>query len=185
MPKTAAAEPASPSTLPRSLVAALPSAADLASKLASLDNVIVKINKELEKARGDGAIALARSFVVLHRLITRCEETLKPLKETFEQYKTLHCPQIFEQEGVTSVPLAEGFRIGVSVTLRASIKPEQKDYAYQWLRENKLGDLITSTVNASTLSGAARSMEDDQNIELPTEYFNVAKVPTTSVTKTK
>lgn len=57
-----------------------------------------------------------------------------------------------------------------------------KQAAYWWLRLNGMGSLITETINASTLSAAARKQMEDGK-DLPETYFKVDIVPNTSVTK--
>jgi hypothetical protein len=177
-----------PAPLPASLVKALPVAAQIVRHLSEIVKLLPELSREMAEAKEAGSVPLARAFVVLHRLHSiTCSESdswFKPLRAMFDEYKTQQLPAIFEQEGVTSVPLAEGYRIGVSYTIRASIKPQEKDKAYAWLRGNKLGDIITTTVNASTLSATARTMLEEQNIELPSELFTVANMPNTSVTRT-
>lgn len=59
-----------------------------------------------------------------------------------------------------------------------------KEAGYWWLRCNDLGDIITETVNASTLSAVARKRLDD-GFDMPEEHFNVAILPSTSITKVK
>lgn len=179
-----------PSTLPASLIKALPTAAVMIQHATEIAKLLPKLEKELKASHRHGAVQLARSFVVFHRLVERMKETIKPIYHDdaekpglFEQYKRKLLPEAFEVEGVKSIPLAEGFRVGTSATYRASIKKDQKDAAYAWLRANKLGDIISSTVNASTLSSVASNMAENDNKELPEEYFNTAMVPTTSVTK--
>lgn len=177
-----------PAPLPGSLVKALPVASRIVRHLNEIVALLPQLRQEMAQAKDAGSVPLARAFVVLHRLhnIT-CSESdswFKPLRVTFDEYKTQLLPAIFEQEGVTSVPLTEGYRIGVSYTIRASIKPQEKDRAYAWLRGNKLGDIITTTVNASTLSATARTLLEERNLELPDQLFTVANMPNTSVTKT-
>jgi DNA-directed RNA polymerase subunit L len=92
-------------------------------------------------------------------------------------------PTAFKENGITSLTV-DGYRYTISQTLRASIKADQKVRAYEWLRENDLGELITETVNASTLSAQARKMAED-GTELEPDLFNVSIVPTTSITQAK
>lgn len=178
------------STLPASLLKSLPSAVEVLGHAVAIAKLLPRMEGELQASHAHGAVQLARSFVVLHRLKERLDETLKPFSNDnmeepglFEKYKRFLLPEAFEQEGVKSIPLAEGFRVGTSTTFRASIKKGEKDAAYAWLRENKLGDIITSTVNASTLSSVAKKMVEEENKELPEQLFNVGMLPTTSVTK--
>lgn len=177
-------------TMPASLIKALPTAAIMIKHATEIAKLLPSLEKELKASQAHGAVQLARSFVVFYRLVERMKETIKPIYHDdaekpglFEQYKRKLLPEAFEIEGVKSIPLAEGYRVGTSSTFRASIKKDQKDKAYAWLRANQLGDIISTTVNASTLSSAASRMIEDENKEFPEALFNVAMVPTTSVTK--
>lgn len=177
-----AAKPPVKATLPASIVKALPSSAAFMRHMSATEAEIRHIQSELAKARKGGAVAMARAFVALHRLIERTDGILKPVYDTFNEYKTQHIPALFEQEDVPNVPLNEGFRVGVSHKFVASIKTGEKDRAYQWLRENGLGDLIQGTVNSSSLTASAKSLMEEKNVELPSELFNTGFVPNTSVT---
>ena len=139
----------------------------------------------MSKAKADGPVAMARAFVAFHRMRERIDELSKPLSKLFEHYKTVECPQLFEQAGIPNVSLDEGFRVGMSYRFTASIISDKKNEAYNWLTENGLGDLITSTVNAQTLAAAAKALMEEHNRELPSEFFKTAQLPNTSVTSTK
>lgn len=169
-------------TLPRSLVDTLPSSAQVAHDIRVLTDTIAKLTKEADKASKKGAINMARAFVVLHRLKAMLDELDKAYSTLFERYKTQVLPELFEAEGVTSLPLAEGFRVGVNYAWRASIREGMRDKAFNWLRTNGFEDLISSTVNSSTLSAAAKHAQTEDNKEFPTDIFNVAQVPGASVT---
>src|SRR5262245_58253430 len=127
---------APPPPLPRELVQTLPVAADIIKHLTAIEHLYPQLVREMAAAKAAGAIALSRSFVVLHRLAAVASAKAKPFAALFERYKNLECPEIFENEGVTHIPLIDGYRVTVSYTLRASVKPDQKDAAYEWLRDN-------------------------------------------------
>lgn len=183
-------EPQEP--LPESLKQALPVSKVIAKHVQALAAEFPQLDRELTASLQQGAITAARAFVVLHRLTSFIEDTLKKLtgeaegdKEgIFSRYKRELLPKVFEHDGVTSVPLSEGFRVGIARNFRASIKKGQREAAYEWLVKNGLKDLITPTVNASSLSATARKMQEEENKELPEDLFNVHMMPTTSVTKT-
>jgi len=133
---------------------------------------------------GTDAIEVARAFVKLRHLKDRTEAVAKAISIAYEQIKTTTLPEAFDMAGVPSVNLEEGFRVTVSHKLYASIKKDMKEAALEWLRANDLGDLISPTVNASTLSAVAKTM-GEENRELDPELFSVAIVPNTSVTPVK
>lgn len=140
--------------------------------------------KEVMEAENSGPIEFARAFVALRTLKDQIEESLKPFSTLFEDVKGTRLPGKFDAAGIPTVNLDEGFRVTVSHSVRASIKGATKPEAYKWLRDNGLGDLVTETVNSSTLSAVAKSMAEE-NRELDPELFSVAIMPNTSVTKTK
>lgn len=178
-------------SLPSSIVAALPVSMKIMEHILAAEKLFPQLEKELNKAEKAGSIAMARAFVVLHRMRKRihtedsnADSVFRPLMTMFNRYNKEVIPHMFEVEGVTNVPLAEGFRVGVSNPFYASIKPDMKTAAYAWLQQNGLADIIQSTVNASTLSAALKVMLEEHNKEAPDEMFTAAYVPATSVTKT-
>lgn len=174
-----------PTTLPRTLVAVVPISAKIAKDIDLLLKEVDRLRADMVKIETSGALTLARAFVVMHRLKDKFDQLDKAYGELFRLYKEERVPAAFEAEGVTSAPLAEGFRVGTLSKMYASILPGMKDKAYQWLREHGLGDLISSTVNSSSLSGAAKHEMEENNVEFPTDIFNTAYVPSTSVTAIK
>lgn len=185
MPKPETTPKAAKPPLPKTLTAALPVAGDLVKHSDAIRRLEATLRKQMKSAREAGSVPLARAFVVYHRAMERLKEDLKPVEELFRQYKEADLPEAFEQAGVTSIPLTEGFRIGVSSTTRASIREGQRAAAYDWLRQNGLGDIIGETINSSTLSSTAKTLMEQNNKELPESLFNVALMPNTSVTATK
>lgn len=170
--------------LPASIVNAAPTTVKILQTVSAAAKMVTQLEKEMARAKKGGSISLARAFVALHRLNARVGEELEPLVNLFKKFKELEVPATFEADKITHVPLEEGFRVGLSSRLFASIPAGKREQAYQWLRDNGLGDLITATVNAGTLSAAAKEMMEEKNEELPKELFTVALVPNTSVTAT-
>lgn len=121
------------------------------------------------------------------RLLRDVKETAADIEsqlgKVLEKMRQETIPNSFKESGVTTLTV-DGYRYTISQTLRASIRADKKLDAYKWLRENDLGDLITETVNASTLSAQARKMAED-GTELEPDLFNVSIVPNTSITQAK
>lgn len=99
-------------------------------------------------------------------------ELTKVADDAINELKIKTIPEAFEREGVTTFTLADGSRVSVSSTVRASVKVGKKSEAYEWLKANNLADLITETVNAGTLSAAIKKMMED-GTEPPDDVFNV------------
>ncbi len=174
-----------PSTLPKTLIDAVPSSLDAVSALRAAGAALVTMHAETMQAANESPQQLARAFVVWKKLKEKLEELEKDFNKLYEPLKTEKVPQAFELAGIENVPLSEGFRVSPSTSIRASIRADKKADAFEWLRANGLGELITEQVNAQTLSSVARGMMEDENKELPEAIFNVAPMSNTSVTKIK
>lgn len=174
----------SPATLPKSLVDTLPQSLSVSKAVDALGVLLKALDKDMNKQCKKGAIDAARSFVVLRRLKDKFENLDKTWKALFAHYDKEVLPELFEAAGVTSLPLTEGFRVGVSNKFYASIKEGKRDEGWEWLRANGLSEIITETVNASSLSAAIKHEIKENNLEPPENLFTTAWVPNTSVTKT-
>lgn len=94
-------------------------------------------------------------------------------------------PEKMDDQGITTFTSKSGFRIVVGERFSISIIPEMRAKAYDWLRANNLGDLITETVNAQTLSAQGRKLIQEENKDLPADLFKTNTVPSLSVTAVK
>lgn len=169
--------------LPPSLLNTLPNAIDLFNLISRQQRLIAALTRELQQLSQD-PIRLARAYVVMHRLREELDLVVSTYNKLYEQYAKELIPATFEQAGITSLPLAEGYRVGVSVRIWASIKKDQREAAHTWMRDNGFESLITETVNASALSAAVKTYGEEQNREFPSDLFTTAIVPNTSVTPT-
>jgi hypothetical protein len=172
---------------PRGVLNALHVAPVAISMLDALEVQVEQLNSDLLAARRTGNVGqLARAFVTLHYIDARIDQITKRYGKLFEDAKTVIIPQAFEDEGQgTSMSLAEGYRVTVSYKMRASIRKGMQRPAHDWLRKVNLGDIIVGTVNASSLSSSAKLLAEEDNIDLPAEWFNVTDTWSTSVTRVK
>lgn len=174
-----------PSSIAKSMVVDVPSAMSMARGLTAQIGFITELSAQLDVCRKTGDVtSLARAFVVLRRLKDKWEDANGQFNELFELYKKEYVPEAIEGSGQTHIALVEGYRVGVGHNVRASIREGMREKAYKWLRSHKLGELITETVNASTLSATAKLMRQE-NRDLPDSVFNVYDETVTSVTQTK
>lgn len=136
------------------------------------------------KEAGGRAHDYANLYAAIYRGEAKIQEALKPLLEIFTELKTVKVPEAFENDNVKTLTMADGARISISQVVRASVVGGKKDQAVAYLRQNELGDLITETLNASTLSAFVKTLLE-KNESLPSELFNVAVVPQVSLTNSK
>lgn len=153
-----------------------------------IHDVASEVAKYVDSVK-DSPTGLAAAFIAVRQLSEALDEALKPMNTLLASIKNQMIPQLFDDQKTKTVSVEVNgvwYRVSVSEVLRASIKASEdgsiKEKAYQWLRDNGLDELITETVNASTLAATAKSLLEEGK-ELDPDLFAVAVMPNTSVTK--
>lgn len=90
-------------------------------------------------------------------------------------------PEKMDETGVESVTYEELGRLGLTGDLYVSVKEGARDPFHAWLHKHKLGDLITDTINSSTLKAFVKGRMQAGK-EIP-EYLNVTPYSRASITK--
>jgi hypothetical protein len=79
--------------------------------------------------------------------IKASEDKISELKR--EEQRLSVIPTLLAESGFTSIKLADGSSLEVKPYYNASIAIRNRDAAYNWLRENGLGDIIKNEVAVS------------------------------------
>ena len=119
---------------------------------------------ELENVR-----SLSNYVIDLQKLeeeITKEETLLKQKKERADKISSEVIPEIMESMKLKTLKLQDGSAIEVKEVYSATIPVANRERAYQWLRENDLGDLIKNEITVSFGRG-----EDDK----ASEYTSLAQ----------
>lgn len=150
-----------------------------------LDGLVVEVeefNREVEEiVNEENVLKYLELFKTLKDFKENLDGLNKKCKAVFEKMNSEVLPAKYKEDGVTSMTY-QGYRYTVNVRTLARILPEHRLEAYQWLRDNDLGDIIIETVNASTLSSAARELMEEGS-ELESDYFETYLKDGMSVTK--
>ena len=77
------------------------------------------------------------------------EERLKIKKQKIDKISGVIIPEVMESMKLKTMKLADGSGIEVKEIYSATIPVAQKEGAFNWLRENGLGDLIKNEVTVS------------------------------------
>jgi len=77
------------------------------------------------------------------------EENLKQLKKQADTLSGEVIPTMMTEMNISTMKLADGSAIEVKPVYGASISADKKEEAFNWLRENGLGDLIKNEVTVS------------------------------------
>ena len=102
---------------------------------------------ELENVR-----SLSNYVIDLQKLegeITKEESLLKQKKERADKISSEVIPEIMESMKLKTLKLQDGSAIEVKEIYSATIPVANRESAYQWLRENDLGDLIKNEITVS------------------------------------
>ena len=94
------------------------------------------------------------------------EELLKDKKRDIEKISGEIIPTLLSEMGLSSLKLADGSAVEVKPYYAANISVKNREAAYNWLRENGLGDIIKNDVTVSFGKN-----EDNK----AAEYANLAK----------
>ena len=81
--------------------------------------------------------------------IEAAEENLKLLKKKRDHISGEVIPTMMSEMGLAELKLHDGSHLKVSTTYRATITEANKEAAYNWLRNNGLGDIIKNEISVS------------------------------------
>ena len=77
------------------------------------------------------------------------EEALKEKKKEIDRVSGEVIPTMLSEMGLSQLKLADGSSVDVKPFYSASISAQNKEKAYEWLRNNGLGDIIKNEISVS------------------------------------
>ena len=77
------------------------------------------------------------------------EEALKEKKKEIDRVSGEVIPTMLSEMGLSQLKLADGSAVDVKPFYSASISAQNKEKAYEWLRNNGLGDIIKNEISVS------------------------------------
>ena len=107
-----------------------------------------------------------KEMQAIQKDIEQNEEYLKQKKKDLEQISGEAIPTMLSEMGLSYLKLADGSSVEVKTNYSATITQANKEKAFNWLRENGLGDIIKNELTVSF----GRN-EDNKAVE----YANLAK----------
>ena len=100
----------------------------------------------------DSTKTLSDEVIKLRNLedqVKASEEHTRTLKEKARELSQIVIPQMMKEMNITKLKLKDGASIEVSNFYSAKIIPEKQEAAFNWLRENGLGDIIKNDVTVT------------------------------------
>ena len=92
--------------------------------------------------------------------ISSKEEELKKQKEKADKIASEIIPNMLAEQGLSSLKLADGSGVEVRKTYSCTVKKDNLESAYQWLRNNGLGDIIKNEVFVTFGKGEDNKAQD-------------------------
>jgi hypothetical protein len=83
------------------------------------------------------------------KTIEAAEENLKKLKKNYEHLSGEVIPTMMSEMGLSHLKLMDGSSIDVKPHYSATITQANKEAAFNWLRNNGLGDIIKNEISVS------------------------------------
>jgi hypothetical protein len=81
--------------------------------------------------------------------IANAEESINKLKEQARILSQFEIPAMMQEMHITKLKLKDGESVEVKPFYSASITPENQDKAFEWLRNNGLGDIIKNDITVT------------------------------------
>ena len=100
----------------------------------------------------DSTKTLSDDVIKLRNLedqIAASEDHTKTLKEKARELSQIVIPQMMKEMNITKLKLKDGASIEVTNFYSARITPDKQESAFNWLRENGLGDIIKNDVTVT------------------------------------
>ena len=85
----------------------------------------------------------------LQKRIELQEDNLKNSKKQFDYLSAEVIPTMMAEMGLSHLKLMDGSSVDVKPNYSASITVANRDAAFQWLRDNNLGDIIKNEISVS------------------------------------
>jgi hypothetical protein len=110
------------------------------------------------------------------------EAQLKLINKEYDFLRITKVPAKMEEDGIDRISVTGIGRVSLTADMHVSIKAEQKEQFFEWLRDNGRGDLLQENVNPSTLKAAVKGMFKSGE-EVPEQMLNVSPFTRAAITR--
>ena len=115
-------------------------------------NINFEQDKQASLTKVNDAKSLSEQVVKLQSMeedLVKQEEHVKKLKKDIEVISGEVIPTMMQEMNLSTLKLSDGSSVEVKQIYGASISPAKKEEAFNWLRNNGLGDLIKNEITVS------------------------------------
>ena len=108
----------------------------------TLDDLEDDQQQLIEKTDIQTLASFCQELAGIENDIDSLEQQLKAKKEAADKISSEVIPNLLAEQGLSSLKLADGSGVEVRKSYSCTVKKDSVESAYNWLRENGLGDLI-------------------------------------------
>lgn len=159
--------------------------AELQGVVTRLQFLVEQVREDTLDANSGDHIAIIKNYDDVRTTVELIKEAQKALADMSERLSREAVPDALRAAGIRTITVEGVGRVSISTRLSASIIPEKREFAFDWLRQSGNGSLIVETVNAQTLSSFAKNLAETEGRELPADLFKTGSMSYTSITKVK
>ena len=124
----------------------------------------------IEKADVDTLASYCKELQGYEEEIAELEEQIKKKREKADKISSEIIPNMLAEQGISSLKLADGSSVDVRKSYNCTIKKDEMESAYNWLRENQLGDIIKNEVSVQFGRGEDNKAEQLLNLAAQEGY---------------
>ena len=121
-------------------------------EVKSMSQIDYEQDRVQSVTQADAAESLSTKVIELKNIedeIANAEKSVSKLKEQAKQLSQFEIPEMMEKMHITKLKLKDEEVIEIKKFYSASILPENQEKAFQWLRNNGLGDIIKNDVTVT------------------------------------
>ncbi len=120
-----------------------------------------------EKQETPLLVQLAVEMLELKRELEHLEDTKKPLQARYDELRKKLLPDAMTAAGISNFKLSSGGTVYISNKISASVREDDRQNFYAWLRDNGHAGLITPNVHPSTLTAWVKEQIENGNAVSP------------------
>lgn len=136
------------------------------------DQVTASAIEKMDNAGLSSVAEIGREIVNTQDLVAELDEKLKEAKRHLLKLTDEDLPAMLAELGLNAIELDDGSKVTVQATYGAHIKVDNREEAFQWLRDNDYGDIIKNTVTCAFARG-----EDQQAAEFKEAAERMGYIP--------
>lgn len=113
----------------------------------------------------------SKKYLELRDKRDKAKKDAEEAQVVFDLFRKRDFVSIMEDMGVESMRVKDIGVVSITTDAYTSVKKENREAAYKWLKDNGHGDVIKNNVNSSTMKALLKDLRR-QGVEFPEEIFS-------------